>query len=117
MRELGISPSDFMAIEQAPSYPAKCECLKGLQEKVKKGFKKAALRLHPDIPENRTEEKGELFRIVRQAVEEIEHLRVRPPRPRLVMHPITFSFSGSSSTSTNTTTTSTGPGFIRINIL
>lgn len=116
MRELGISPADFQYIEAAPTYPEKCQRLEALKERVKKGFKKAALRLHPDIPENRTEEKGELFRLVRAAVEDIGRLRVRPPRP--VFRPVTFvtSFSSSSSTST-TATASNGVGYITINFV
>ena len=117
MRELGISPQDFTAIERAPSYQAKCECLEILKERVRKGFKKAALRLHPDIPENRTEEKGELFRFVQQAVDEIGLLCIRPPRPRLVMRPIVFTTSFSASNSTTSTSTTGGAGYIRINFV
>jgi hypothetical protein len=116
MRELGIGPSDFLAIERAPSYSAKRECLKVLQDKAKAGFKKAALRLHPDIPENRTEEKGELFRLVRQAIDEIGRLRIRPPRPRPIFHsvPIVFSTGFTSTASTATTASTSGGGFITI---
>lgn len=115
MHELGIVPSDFQAIERAPSYQAKCECLEILKEKVRKGFKKAALRLHPDFPENRTEEKGELFRLVSQAVDEIGHLRIRPPRPVFRAVPMVFSTTFSSNTSTATTASaSTGSGYVTI---
>lgn len=114
MRELGLAPSDFQIIESAPTYPDKCRLLEELKEKVRKGFKRAALRLHPDIPENRTEEKSELFRIVRQAVDEVGNLAIRPPRP--VFRPIIFTTTFSSSASTSTTATN-GAGYIRINFV
>ena len=109
MRELGITPADFQLIEQASSYPEKCERLEELRAKAKAGFKKAALRLHPDIPANRSEEKTEMFKLVARVLDDIGRLRVRPPRP--VMRPIfvqAFSFSG---TATNSTTATSSWGF------
>lgn len=105
MRELGIGPPDFQHIHQAPSYSEKCERLEALKKKAKAGFKKAALRLHPDIPENRTEEKTELFKLVSLVVDDIGNLHVRPPRPRPVIFQQAFSFSTGSSTTTSSTTT------------
>ena len=122
MRELGISPSDFQAIHTAPSFEAKCDRLEDLQKRVKQGFKKAALRLHPDIPENRTEEKSDLFKLVGQAVDDIMHLQVRrqqpmpPPRVVIVRHPVSFSTSFTGTSANTTTTAGTGTGFSHINI-
>lgn len=118
MRELGLSPLDFRLVDEAPSYEEKCKRLEDLQKRAKRGFKEAALRLHSDIPENRTEEKGDLFKLVGQAIDDIANLRVRHSAPvrRVIIMQQPMVFTASFSGANTDTPTSTGTGSMHFNI-
>jgi hypothetical protein len=102
MDELGIVPEDFLAVKRAVSFVEAKEVLQVLQDKARRGFKKAALRLHPDVGGD-----AQAFIRVKEALDHIEALQLRlPPRPRPVpvMH-VTFVNHGMGSATSTTSTT------------
>lgn len=99
MNELGIMPEDFLAVKHAVSFVEAKEVLQVLKDKTRRGFKKAALRLHPDVGGD-----ARLFIQVKEALDHIEALQLRlPPRPRPVpvMH-VTFVDHGMEAATTTT---------------
>lgn len=102
--ELGLDASELSAVQVPGSLSDMRARLEDLQSRVKKGFKEAALRLHPDVnPEN--PEAEDLFKLVSEVVRQIMALRIKE-RPRTI--PITYN--------TTSQTFSTGYGKIRINL-
>jgi len=102
MDELGIVPEDFLAVKQAVSFVEAKEVLQVLKDKARRGFKKAALRLHPDVGGD-----AQLFIQVKEALDHIESLQLRlPPRPRPapVMHVTLVDHGMGAATSTTSTT-------------
>jgi len=81
MDVLGLVPQDFLTVKQARTPEEAKEVLRVLKDKARRGFKKAALKLHPDHGGDQT-----LFVRVKSVVEHIESLQVRPrPVPRRVV--------------------------------
>ena len=99
--ELGISASELHNIRTPGSLSDMQGRLEDLQIRVKRGFKAAALRLHPDV--NSDEGAESLFKLVSEVVRQIMALRVkeRPKTTPLDAHSKTYK---------------TGYGSIRINI-
>lgn len=80
--ELGIEASELHDVSVPGSLSDMQERLALLQSRVKSGFKKAALRLHPDVnPDNKDAE--DLFKLVSEVTRQIMALRVkeRPDAP------------------------------------
>jgi len=104
--ELGIDASELHAISIPGSLSDMQARLGVLQSRVKKGFKEAALRLHPDVnPDNKEAE--DLFKLVSEVVRQILALRVKE---RTKLPPSV------DSADTISQTYRTGYGKIRINI-
>jgi hypothetical protein len=102
--ELGIAASELSSVRVPGSLSDMRARLKDLQVRVKKGFKEAALRLHPDVnPDN--PEAEDLFKLVSEVVRQIAALRIKE-RPRSTV--ITYN--------TTSQTFPTRYGKIRINL-
>jgi hypothetical protein len=80
MAILGLVPQDFMVVKQAKDLNEAREVLKLVKEKARKGFKKAALRLHPDH-NGGDEQKTALFIRTKAVLDHLDKLEVRPPPP------------------------------------
>lgn len=104
MEELGLVPEDFLAVKQAMSSVEAREVLGVLKAKARRGFKKAALRLHPDVGGD-----AALFVQVKEALDNIEALQVRvlPPRRPVRSAPVMYVTFGSYGTEAASSTTST----------
>ena len=111
---LGIVPEDFLAVKRARTHEEAQEVLRVLKVKAHRGFRKAALKLHPDHNDG-DEAKTRLFIRAKEIVDYIEKTRLRPP-PRVVrrsppmhvqviMHGVGFARNAST-----TTTPTTMPG-------
>jgi hypothetical protein len=100
--ELGVEPSELISIRAPGSLASMQVRLKEFQSRVKRGFKEAALRLHPDVTPNNPEAL-ELFKLVSEVVRQLMALRVQE-RPKPPVHADT------------TCTFSTQFGKVRINI-
>ena len=91
LRELGISPGDFATVRHARDLKEATRKLAALKACAKRGFREAAMRLHPDRnPGDMAKE--EMFKLVTEAHRQIQALRVRPPtvaRPRARHWPAT----------------------------
>lgn len=114
--EIGLTEQSLTSCIQHPDLSVCKKRLEDLKTDLKKAYRAAALRLHPDRTGN-DPEKTELFKVVTRLWEEIQRLEIGPkprPRPQPVHHPgvvIVVSGSGgwtSSSTTTNSTTTAWG---------
>ena len=111
MEELGLVPEDFLAVKRAGSPVEAREVLGMLQAKARRGFKRAALRLHPDVGGD-----AALFVQVKGVLDSIEALQVRVPPVRRpvrrvpVMH-VTF---GSCGTGVASTTYAWNPGVYKV---
>jgi hypothetical protein len=104
MEELGLVPEDFLAVKQATSFFEAKEVLGVLKAKARRGFRKAALRLHPDVGGD-----AALFIRVKEVLDNVEALQVRMPPPRrpvryVPMH-VTFVNHGIGTASSTTSTT------------
>ena len=78
LRELGISPGDFATVRHARDLKEATRKLAALKACAKRGFREAAMRLHPDRnPGDMAKE--EMFKLVTEAHRQIQALRVRPP--------------------------------------
>lgn len=110
--ELDIALDEFRVLHTPASVQEMKERLEAFQEKAKKAYRKAALRLHPDRnPDN--PEAEEMFKLVAEAFHQIQNLRVqaRPkPRPAVWVHTVTYG------TGTSTTSSWGSGGTVRINI-
>ena len=80
LQELGLSFRAFSLVRHAPTFEEAQQQLDLLKTASKKGYKAAALRLHPD---RNPEADTSLFRLVTEVNKQIQELSVRPP-PRPV---------------------------------
>jgi hypothetical protein len=87
MEVLGISREDFLCIKTAANPTEAQENIKLLREKAKRGLRKAAKSLHPDV-NGGDENKTELFKRAIQVVEDLEKLRIAPSRRFRHVHPM-----------------------------
>ena len=109
--ELGIQVDEFHAI-RTPGPLAEMQArLDEFQARVKKAYREAAMRLHPDRNPDDPESE-DLFKRVSEVVRQLQALRVqeRPrPRPQVIYY-------STSSTGSTSWTSSTAGGTIRINV-
>ena len=121
MEALGLVREDFLCVKEARNLMEAQENLKLLKDKAKKGFRKAAIRLHPDV-NGGDEKKTEMFKKVMELSKHIEKLKIqpRPPAPRIPlevlmrMHRPQVVWVQSTSTSSTTATTEGWPGTTNI---
>ena len=114
---LGLDARDFMAVRGAGSIEEAVGVLRVLKDKARRGFRKAALHLHPDH-NGGDAEKTALFIRAKSVVDHIEGMRVRErPRPvpvQRVRRSVVFRQSGgvvfASTGGSTTSTTVSWPG-------
>ena len=80
LRELGVSPGAFLTVRVARTLKEATRKLAALKATAKRGYRAAARRVHPDFNPGDSE-KEELFKLVTEAHDQIQGLRVRPPAP------------------------------------
>lgn len=114
MEILGLVPEDFKAVKQARDINEAREVLRLLKDKARRGFRRAALKIHPDHGGDEA-----LFKRVNAVLEHIVGLELRPaPRPvpmrRSVMHVVFRGapFASTTASTTSTTTAGWGPGTV-----
>ena len=78
MAVLGLSPTDFMAVEQAAPWEGPA-LVREIQARARRAYKRAVLTLHPD-KNGGDAEKTDLFRDVTEVLSEIDELRYIPRR-------------------------------------
>ena len=106
---LGMQFSELHAVRAPGSLPDMQARLAEFQARLKKSFRVAALRLHPDHNPDDPEAE-DTFKLVLEVVRQLQALSIRErPRPRPRMY-----YTGTGSTTT--TGTWGGSGTIRINI-
>lgn len=81
---MDLTPGDFHGVRQAQTLEEAQRRLAVVKEKMKVGFRKLALQLHPDHT-NGDPEKTELFKLLVTLKNDIEKLQVehRPQRPQV----------------------------------
>lgn len=99
MALLGVSPQDFDAIERATSSEEAERLLGELKVRAKKRFKQLAMELHPDRTNN-DPAKTEDFKLVSNALEELERIAFAPKPPKPVVIRVRFTVSDYSWSST-----------------
>lgn len=91
MSALGLEPYDFIGVRKAPAHQGP-QMLRQLKRRVRKAYKAAALRYHPDKTGGDAE-KTRMFQAVTEVLGEVEDLEYHAPRPTFVWK---FSISGRS---------------------
>lgn len=86
---LGLTPDDFARLRAARNMKEGDQLLQTLKTKAKKGYHKAALELHPDRNPGDAA-KAEMFRLVCEAHDEIQNLKVRSPEHLIYKESIRF---------------------------
>lgn len=77
LRDMGLSMTDFSAVDQAPSLEEAHRQFAALKEKIKRGFNKMALELHPDRTGN-DPVKTERFKLLLSLKADLDKLQVNP---------------------------------------
>jgi hypothetical protein len=114
LRELGIDPNDFATVRLARTLKEATRKLAALKASAKRGFKEAALRLHPDHNPGDSE-KEELFRLVTTAHKEIQDLKVQAPPSPARRRTRVRAWPSTTIRTTTTTTTIDGAG-VRVRV-
>ena len=78
LRELGVDPAEFACVQHAPSHQEAVSRLAVFKVQVKKKYREAARRLHPDL-NGKDPLKQELFWLCTQVHEQIQELRLQRP--------------------------------------
>jgi len=79
---MDLTPEDFHGVRQAPSLEEAQRRLAIVKEKVKTGFRKLAIQLHPDHT-NGDPEKTELFKLLVTLKNDIDKLQVERQPPQV----------------------------------
>lgn len=89
LREMGVLPQDFTALQQARTPEEATRLLEAIKEKVRVGFKRLAFELHPDRTGN-DPEKTRRFKLVCALKSDIDKITVNStPRPPVAMRHVT----------------------------
>ena len=87
LQELGIDSREFALVQLAATYQEAEERLAVFKAGVKKRYRSAAFRLHPDRGGSKVQQ--DLFVLCTQLYEEIQALKVRRP-PQVVVMPTRY---------------------------
>lgn len=77
---LGLTPSDFQQVRQAPSFEEAENSLAQLKERAKREYRKQVFELHPDRNAG-DEAKAQVLQALNDLMQKLEKIQVQRPLP------------------------------------